>query len=543
MYRLFSFPFSIVLFGGVFIISEHFMNIENDAKAYCIGVAVILLLLVCSVLRKGLYRLKESLCSSCFSIGFTSVCLLLSAYGLLQYYGCVPSRHYAFPITGTYENPAGFAAVQAALFPFALALCMDKERNSLIRWLAGLTAVACALTITLSGSRAGLLAICAAAAVVFAFKTKVLSILKTHKWLWIVLTFVAVISSILLYRVKAGSANGRLFVWSICWDMIKERPLFGYGIGGIEKHYMDAQATYFSIHPDSLYVMLADNVTHPFNEYIKLTVNYGLVGLTIASCLLVFTIKRLLNSRENVKVIGLAVTASVFVMCQFSYPFHYAAVWFISAIAIIPAFFSEREDNKEWITPNYLRVSLPIMFSMLLVIVLRMMYLDLKWAEISQRSLAGHTERMLPYYEKMKPQMQHNPLFLYNYAAELNYIGKYEESLAITEECREGWNDYDVQMLLADNLDNTGQIDLAIGAYQHALNMIPCRFEPLESMMTLSLNNRDTLSAMRLAQTIISKPIKVNSIRVQEIIKAARIVIDTAMSFQTNDKTEKKYEI
>lgn len=180
MYRLFSFPFSIVLFGGVFIISEHFMNIENDAKAYCIGVAVILLLLVCSVLRKGLYRLKESLCSSCFSIGFTSVCLLLSAYGLLQYYGCVPSRHYAFPITGTYENPAGFAAVQAALFPFALALCMDKERNSLIRWLAGLTAVACALTITLSGSRAGLLAICAAAAVVLAFKTKVLSLFKTH---------------------------------------------------------------------------------------------------------------------------------------------------------------------------------------------------------------------------------------------------------------------------------------------------------------------------------------------------------------------------
>jgi hypothetical protein len=59
----------------------------------------------------------------------------------------------------------------------------------------------------------------------------------------------------------------------------------------------------------------------------------------------------------------------------------------------------------------------------------------------------------------MKPQMQHNPLFLYNYAAELNYIGRYEESLMITEECRLGWNDYDVQMLLADNLENTGQID------------------------------------------------------------------------------------
>lgn len=511
----------LILFGGVFIISEHFMNVENDAKAYFLGIAVILLLLVYSVPRKGLYRLKESRCSSCFSIGFTSVCLLLSAYGLLQYYGCVPSRHYAFPITGTYENPAGFAAAQAALFPFALALCMDKERNSLIRWLAGLTAVACALTITLSGSRAGLLAICASAAVVLAFKTKVLSLFKTHKWLWVVLVLVAVALSFLLYRVKAGSANGRLFIWSICWDMIKKRPLFGYGPGGIEKHYMDAQAAYFSVHPDSLYVMLADNVTHPFNEYIKFTVNYGLVGLTIALCLLVFTIKRLLNSRENVKVIGLAVTASVFVMCQFSYPFHYAAVWFISAIAIIPAFFSESEGNEVWETPKNLRITLPILFSILLAVVLRMMYLDLKWAEMSKRSLAGHTERMLPYYEKIKPQMQHNPLFLYNYAAELNYIGRYEESLLITEECRLGWNDYDVQMLLADNLENTGQIDQAINAYQHALDMIPCRFEPLESMMTVYLENGDTLKAMEMAEKIIKKPVKVQSFRVEQIRSAA----------------------
>ena len=461
------------------------MNVENDAKAYFIGIAVFLLLLFVSLYRKGLYGLKESLFNTRVIIGFTIVCLLLSAYGIMQFYGNVPSRHYAFPITGTYENPAGFAAVQAVLFPFASVLCFDKEQKRLISWLAGLTAVACALTITLSGSRAGLLAICASAAVVLAFKTKVLSLFKTHKWLWVVLVLVAVALSFLLYRVKTGSANGRLFVWSICWDMIKERPLFGYGIGGIEKHYMDAQATYFSIHPDSQYVMLADNVTHPFNEYIKLTVNYGLVGLTISLCLLVFTIKRLLNSRENVKVIGLAVTASVFVMCQFSYPFHYAAVWFISAIAIIPAFFSEGEGNEVWETPKNLRITLPILFSVLLAVVLRMMYLDLKWAEMSKRSLAGHTERMLPYYEKMKPQMKHNPLFLYNYAAELNYIGRYEESLMITEECRLGWNDYDVQMLLADNLENTGQIDQAINAYQHALHMIHCRFEPLENMMTL----------------------------------------------------------
>ena len=522
----------LILFGGVFITSERFMNVENDAKAYFIGVLLILLLLVCSFSRKGLSRFIAALRTTGIGIGFSIVCFILSTYGLLQYFGAFPSRHYAFPITGTYENPAGFAAVQAVLFPFALYLCFQNEDKRWIRCFAGVTAVLCFVTVILSGSRAGVLAICAATMIVLVLRTKALSVFKTHRWLWLPLILTIVIAAVVMYRVKASSADGRLFVWSICLDMIKERPLFGYGIGGIEKHYMDAQAAYFSMHPDSPYVMLADNVTHPFNEYIKLTVNYGLAGLAMAFFVLVLTVKRLLNSKENVKVIGLAVTASVFVMCQFSYPFHYAAVWFIAAIAIIPAFFKESEGNKEWETPKCLRITLSILFSVLLAVVLRMMYLDLKWAEMSKRSLAGHTERMLPYYEKMKPQMQHNPLFLYNYAAELNYIGRYEESLAITEECRLGWNDYDVQMLLADNLENAGQIDDALDAYRHAEDMIPCRFEPLESMMTLYLERSDTLRAIMMAEEIINKPVKVQSFRVEQIRSAATqlLIKDTVIN-------------
>jgi tetratricopeptide (TPR) repeat protein len=155
-----------------------------------------------------------------------------------------------------------------------------------------------------------------------------------------------------------------------------------------------------------------------------------------------------------------------------------------------------------------------------------MMYLDMKWAEMSKRSLAGQTERMLPYYEKMKPQMKHNPLFLYNYAAELNYIGRHEESLVITEECMKSYNDYDVQFLLADNLANTDNIDQAIETYRYAGNMIPCRFEPLDGMMTLYLGSGDTLNAVRIAREIVAKPVKVPSSRVNVIVAAAKQLIE-----------------
>lgn len=167
---------SFILFGGVFITSGHFMNIENDAKSYFIGVTVVLLLIVCSITRKGLFELGRTLRSSGICIGFSAVCLILSVYGLLQYVGFIPSRHYAFPITGTYENPAGFAAVQAALFPFALSLCLDAGRKMTVRWFAAITSIACVLTVILSGSRAGMLAVCAAGIVMTAFRTRVLRI-------------------------------------------------------------------------------------------------------------------------------------------------------------------------------------------------------------------------------------------------------------------------------------------------------------------------------------------------------------------------------
>ena len=75
---------TLFLFGGVFITSGHFMNIENDAKSYFIGVTVVLLLIVCSITRKGLFELGRTLRSSGICIGFSAVCLILSVYGLLN---------------------------------------------------------------------------------------------------------------------------------------------------------------------------------------------------------------------------------------------------------------------------------------------------------------------------------------------------------------------------------------------------------------------------------------------------------------------------
>ena len=151
-----------------------------------------------------------------------------------------------------------------------------------------------------------------------------------------------------------------------------------------------------------------------------------------------------------------------------------------------------------------------------------MAFLDLKWAEVCKRSLAGKTELMLPNYASMMPEMKHNPLFLYNYSAELNFSGRYEESQQIINECLKRYNDYDVQILIANNYENMGQWEAALHTYQNASNMIPCRFIPLYEMLQIHQQIGDTVKADSMAQVILNKPIKIPSSDIDEMKAEAK---------------------
>lgn len=511
-----------ILFGSVFFTSRLFLEPIDEPKSFYLLITALVLLIACSLSKKGLQNLMASLKSRSLFIGITIVCLLTTVHGLLQYYGFMPTLHRLFPITGAFDNPAGFAAVQAAMFPFVFISCFDKENRKGFIIFCAIVSLMCLASVILSGSRTGFLAICAAIAVVLALTDIVSSFFKSHPWLWLPITLLAVTLMIILYYYKQDSADGRIFIWSRCFDMIKERPLFGYGRYGFQGHYMMTQAEYFRLNPDSPYIMIADNVISPFNEYIKLTVNYGLVGLFFSIVLLLSVIRKLFNSDKKTKVLGLSFVASVFVMCQFSYPFQYNAMWLLIFFAITPALI---QPKKELVIPGYFR----IIFSTLLIVglglSLRNMYYEMKWTEIAIRARKGRVTRMLPYYEEMKSVMISNPLFFYNYSAELNYDKRYKESLDIIKLCSDSWNDYNVQILYTDNYAKMGNIDSALIACDLAYNMIPCRFEPLYRKMLIYGMSGDTVRAVRTAYEILEKPVKVHSEKLNQMISTAENVI------------------
>jgi len=137
-------------------------------------------------------------------------------------------------------------------------------------------------------------------------------------------------------------------------------------------------------------------------------------------------------------------------------------------------------------------------------------------------SLKGNTEEMLPEYRKLYLSgLKRNPFFLYNYGAELNVAGKFDESIAILIACKKRFNDYDLQMLMADNYYKKGETEKAIQAYQHASNMIPCRFLPIYQLFEIYKEAGEKEMAVKYAGKIVNKKVKVPSATISFIQREA----------------------
>ena len=512
-----------ILFGSMFINCGLFQEYLNRPKMYFLIITSMALLLGCFITRGGVQKLVDSLKSRKLLNGVTIVCLLVLVHGFLQYFKVMPSYHRSFPITGMFENPAGFITVLAAMFPFVLSRSFDGNNGRFPQFFSIVVSVLCVVSVILADSRTGFLAMCAAFAVFLAFTDTVSSFLKKHRWIWLPVLILAVIMVVLLYYIRQDSADGRVFIWKRSFELIKEHPIFGYGIGGFHTNYMRAQADYFRANPDSPYTMIADNVTHPFNEYIKLTVNYGLVGLIIGITLLVLIVRKLLKSDKQTKVMGLSFVASVFVMCQFSYPYQYSVMWLLSIYAIAPAFL---KTGKEIVIPTYIRTIVSILLIGGLGFSLVRMYYEMKWTEIAKRSLRGRAGRMMPYYEDVNRVMGHYPMFLYNYAAELNVLEQFDESLEVLSKCSDKWSEYNVQLLYIDNYFKLGQLDKALEACDEANMMVPSRFGPIYRKMLIYMMQKDTVNATRMANEILDKPIKIQSEELDRMVFAAESLIN-----------------
>lgn len=93
----------------------------------------------------------------------------------------------------------------------------------------------------------------------------------------------------------------------------------------------------------------------------------------------------------------------------------------------------------------------------------------------------------------------------------------YKESLQMALQCKEHWADYNLELLIGELYKSQQNYEMAEEYYKSAAYMCPCRFIPLYSLLELYKEQKNTLKAHSIAQAIINKPIKINSLTVMQI--------------------------
>jgi O-antigen ligase len=441
---------------------------------------------------------------------------LVALYGLAQYAGLLPSGQ-TFKVTGNFDNPAGYASMLALSLPFVLYFTFS--RKLWVKSVAWVIHGLCIAGIVLSGSRTGILVVLILGVfyVIVKYRRFITGLSWWSKSLLIVL---AVVTMAGLYLAKKDSANGRFLVWRCTWDMIKEKPLFGHGYKSFEAEYMLYQARYFEQNPDSKFVLLSDNVKHPFNEYLLIVAEFGSVAIVVALLLIAIIIRAYIRNSDKESFTFVSAIIAILMFSCFSYPFKYPFTWAVFAFSIIFILkLSKLNDSKygrntvTWL----FRVMIPLASFTALGFTIKDMYYENKWYNVANPSIETSGKMILPQYELLYSHFESDGYFLYNYAAQLNYWGEYEKSLKYADKCILSLNDYDIQMLIADNYHNLSDWVQGLEHYELASRMCSNRFMPLYKMTLIYDATGEKKKLRELAEKIIQKEEKIPSLTVSRI--------------------------
>jgi len=527
-------------------------------------------------------RNSKSTIISLLFFAFIIAGFLQSTIGILQLTHFLSSNHSQFNVTGSFNNPGPFAGYLASILPFSVFLVWfskpnikysstrinyavaplhffkktihSNKRVTLI--VALLSTISIMFMIIVTESRAAWLAIIISMLyLVFQFYKPVLH-KKKELWktrieksnfkfkgfqlLFSILVIVIIsLASVGLYRMKKDSADGRRLIWNVTSKMIQDKPLFGHGTNGFQANYMEYQANFFETNSNSNYASLADNNTYAFNEFLRISSEYGLVGLItvlVILYLLLFS-KQKNNLTKNEILLLISAKAgliSILVFGLFSYPLEILPIKLnlVLFMAIITSFqepiFTFQQNNFSF--NNWGRRIVGVILVGLSILLLS----NISDIHKAQRSWKlGYTtfkldayKHSLKYYEDALPILNSNGEFLIQYAKALSLSGEDKKAITQLEQAIKYLPNSIVYTTLGDSYKNLGEFDLAIESYLKAALMVPNRFYPKYLLAKLYVENGYIEEAIEIAKEILMKKVKIESMAIIEMKEEMKKIIE-----------------
>jgi len=231
---------------------------------------------------------------------FFIISSIVSIYTIMQYYGFDPYLSDLHRLTSTIGQKNWISNYLAMIFPIVFSyFLLEKAKKIKLRYFFLLSILYA--TFMICQSRGIWISIILT--IVFAFfiiiKFKFHEIFERNKkWLFLLLITFFVITIIYstdnplnksaitvpqralsTFDEKDPSINTRLLIWKTTLEMIKDRPIFGSGIGTFKMNYLIYQAEFLQKNPN--YIKYIANAKETHNEYLQTGAELGLLGLGV----------------------------------------------------------------------------------------------------------------------------------------------------------------------------------------------------------------------------------------------------------------------
>ena len=299
--------------------------------------------------------------------------------------------------------------------------------------------------------------------------------------------------------------------------------LLGSGIGSFQAHYMFWQEAFFRANPDSNFSYLADEVTVPYNEFLKIYVENGLIGFVLLGIVVfnVFKIKNILVCREKYAMLSKGILLCILSFSFFSYPFSYVQFRFLTIVSL--ALLSSSLHSEYCIhLSSKVFIKLIRYGALLLGIVFlyqRYNYFQIEksW-NIAMYSFPTDKVQSINCMQQISGMLSENSFFLSSFAAMRKENGEYDEAIRLYEKSLKYKSSYYTYIELGKCYQLNGENENALECWKAASFMIPSRFLPIYLCTKLYLNNNDLSKAQKLKKILFHKKRKVDAPEIDRML-------------------------
>ena len=430
-----------------------------------------------------------------------------AVWGIAQFMGFSYSGNPRFSMTGTFFNPGPFAGYLCVAASVAVA---EFKRSG--RMWHGVAAFVMLLALSMAWSRGAMLAFGLAVALLYRKE------LSRKRHYVILASIIAIVLCVLMYFAKPASANGRLFMALVSLRN-SGATIMGNGVGSFLHSLSEGEAVYFSENPQSAFISEVGVAEFPFNEFLRMLVECGVVGL--AAGLFVAGVA-LFNLCKDGKSEGYALIA-LMVFALFSYPL--SLMPFILLLAVLLASAGSRN-----VAPSSSGGAIAGILVATAAVALSLVVLQAFKPRIAATSeWRGFSMMKNPafvgsYYDLL-PYMADERRFLFSFATLLRETGRYNDSNAMLRQGALVSNDPMFEVIQGNNYQSMGETSLADSCYQRAFFMQPNRVYPLYRLMKLYENVGDSAQTLLYARKVVSFNPKVKSSATREMKQEAGKII------------------